>query len=82
MYYRDASSLWPDPFSFTISADNKTSDAHPVSIGWNCVELEHNTGTSGEEQLYLNGVSIIDVKVNNNDRTPYSVTIGGSQYSR
>jgi uncharacterized repeat protein (TIGR02543 family) len=82
VYYRDASSLWPDKFSFTISNDNKTSDAHPVSIGWNCVELEHDTGTTstpGEEQLYLNGVSIINIAPYNYDRTPYSVTIAGSQ---
>ena len=83
VYYRDASSLRVDKFSFTISNDNKTSDAHPVSIGWNCVELAHTTATTGltngVEQLYLNGVSIIDITVNNSDRTPYSVTLGGSQ---
>jgi uncharacterized repeat protein (TIGR02543 family) len=79
IYYRDASSLRPDKFSWTISNDNLTSDAHLVSIGWNCVELAHTTGTPGVEQLYLNGVSIIDVTVNNSDRTPYSVTLGGSQ---
>ena len=82
IYYRDAQSTWSDKFSFTISNDNKTSDAHPVSIGWNCIELEHDTGTTttpGEEQLYLNGVSIINIAPYNYDRTPYSVTIGGSQ---
>ncbi|MGD0645551.1 MAG: hypothetical protein ABSA75_11665 [Candidatus Bathyarchaeia archaeon] len=81
LYYRDLSSI-PSGFSHVISSDNKTSDAHPVSIGWNSVELQSTTGTigvNGEEQLYLNGVSIIDVSANNYDRTPYNVVIGGSQ---
>jgi hypothetical protein len=77
IYYRDLSS--PTGFSYTISTDNKTYDAYPVSIGWTCVELAQTTGTNGVEQLYLNGVSIIGVTVNNSDRIPYSVTIGGSQ---
>jgi hypothetical protein len=77
IYYRDLSS--PTGFSHSISNDNATYDANPVSIGWNCVELAQTTGTSGAEQLYLNGVSIIGVTVNNSDRIPFSVTIGGSQ---
>jgi len=77
VYYRDNSSYWG--FSCSISSDNSTLDAHPVSIGWHSVELKHLTGTSGEEQLYLDGVSIIDHTVNNNDRTVANVVIGGSQ---
>ncbi|MGA2683115.1 MAG: hypothetical protein ABSF44_15095, partial [Candidatus Bathyarchaeia archaeon] len=82
LYYRDVSSP-PGGFSFSISNDNKTSDAHPVSIGWNCVEMAHTTGTynqkNGVEQLYLNGVSTLNVTTYNADRTPYNAVIGGSQ---
>ncbi len=72
-------------FTFAISADNQTSDAHPVSIGWTSIELRQTTGTApstgGEEQFYLNGVQIFDEKnVSNFDRTPSNVIIGGSQY--
>lgn len=83
IYYRDVSSP-PSGFSFAISSDNRTLDATPVSIGWNCVELRHLTGTSGqgngEEQLYLNATLIVDAKnVWNFDRAPGNVVIGGSQ---
>ena len=81
VYYRDINSN--TGFSFSISTSNSTSDAYPVSIGWNCVELKHTTGASGTsygaEQLYVNGVSILDVSVDNYDRTPYYAVIGGSQ---
>jgi uncharacterized repeat protein (TIGR02543 family) len=80
VYYRNANSS--TGFDFSISASNSSSDATPVSIGWNCVELKHTTGTTttyGEEQLYLNGVSILDVSADNYQRTPSNVVIGGSQ---
>jgi uncharacterized membrane protein len=74
MYYRNLSSV--TGFSYSVSSN-------AVSIGWNCVELKHFTGTfnstNGEEELYLNGEPIIDVKVSNSDRTPANVVIGGSQ---
>ncbi|MGA2682155.1 MAG: hypothetical protein ABSF44_10200, partial [Candidatus Bathyarchaeia archaeon] len=82
LYYRDVSSP-PGGFSFSISNDNRTSDAHPVTIGWNSVEIEQTqsstTQRNGVEQLYLNGVSIIDVTTSNYDRTPADVVIGGYQ---
>jgi uncharacterized repeat protein (TIGR02543 family) len=80
VYYRNANSS--TGFDFSISTSNSTSDVTPVSIGWNCVELKHTTGTIttyGEEQLYLNGVSILDVSADNYERTPANVVIGGSQ---
>jgi uncharacterized repeat protein (TIGR02543 family) len=82
LYYRDVSSA-PGGFSFSISNDNRTSDAHPVTIGWNCLEIAQTTGTfnqrNGVEQLYLNGVSILDVTTYNYDRTVADVVIGGYQ---
>jgi uncharacterized repeat protein (TIGR02543 family) len=77
-YYRSANSS--TGFDFSISNSNSTSDATPVSIGWNCVELEQSIGTlgtNGEERLFVNGVSILDVSVNNYQRTPANVVIGG-----
>jgi len=85
LYYRDAiGSLNPSGFTFSISNDNQTSDAHPVSIGWNCVELKQHVGVSvyprdGTEQLFVNGNSVLDVFSSNWDRTPANVVIGGSQ---
>lgn len=77
VYYRDNMSTWG--FSASISTDNLTADAHAVTIGWHCVELKHLTGTSGEEELFVDGSPIIDHIVNNNDRTVANVVIGGSQ---
>jgi uncharacterized repeat protein (TIGR02543 family) len=82
VFYRDLSSV-PTGFSHIISDSNTTSTAQKVSIGWNCVELQSTTGTSdvnGKEQLYLNGVSIINATSNNYDRVPANVVIGGSQH--
>jgi uncharacterized repeat protein (TIGR02543 family) len=82
VYYRDLSSL-PTGFSHVISNSNTTSTAHAVSIGWNCLELQSTTGTinvTGKEQLYLNGVSILNATSNNYDRVPANVVLGGSQH--
>ena len=82
IFYRDTSSV-PTGFSRVISNSNSTSTAHPVTIGWNCLELKHTTGNStltGQEQLYLNGESIINATATfNTDRTPANVVLGGSQ---
>ena len=78
VYYRNANSS--SGFDFSISNSNSTSDATPVSIGWTCVELKQDIGTLGtygEEQLFVNGVSILDVSVDNYERTPANVVIGG-----
>lgn len=82
VYYRDLNAV--GGFSFSISDLNTTSTAHAVSTGWNSLELQHFTTTNGlptgiEEQLFLNGLSIINATTNNSDRQPYSVVIGGSQ---
>jgi uncharacterized repeat protein (TIGR02543 family) len=85
VYYRDnnVTTGTTPGFGFSISTDNSTSNATPVSLGWSCVELKHTTGASstsyGHEQLYINGVSILNVAVDNYDRTPYYAVIGGSQ---
>ena len=84
VYYRDLNNTVGSHggFAFSISTDNSTLDATPVSVGWNCVELKHTTGTVstlGKEQLYVNGVSVLSVLVNNYDRTPYNAVIAGSQ---
>ena len=86
VFYRDVSNIggsFPG-FAHVISDSNTTSTAHKVAIGWNCVELQHTTGTisaNGKEQLFLNGVSILNVtaSANNYDRTPYNAVIAGSQ---
>jgi uncharacterized repeat protein (TIGR02543 family) len=84
VYYRDVNvTTGTIPgFGFSISTNNSTSDATPVQSGaWTCVELKHTTGTStsyGQEQLYVNGVSVLDVSVDNYDRTPAYAVIGGS----
>jgi uncharacterized repeat protein (TIGR02543 family) len=85
LYYRDVANTNVPPlgFSSSISNDNLTSDAHSVSIGWNCVELAHTTGASassfGREILYLNGIPIVNITADNYDRTPASVVLCGSQ---
>ena len=84
VYYRDVNNtVGPIPgFAFFISNDNSTLDATPVSVGWNSVELKHTTGTVstlGKEQLFVNGVSVLSVLVDNYDRTPYNAVIAGSQ---
>jgi hypothetical protein len=67
-------------FSFSISTNNSTATAHPVTLGWQSVELKEVTGTSGEVQLFVNGVSVLDVVgINNSVRTPANVVLGGSQ---
>jgi len=69
-------------FSFSISTTNSTATAHPVTIGWHSVELKEITGTSGEIQLFLDGVSILDVVgINNSIRIPVNVVLGGSQHA-
>jgi uncharacterized repeat protein (TIGR02543 family) len=84
VYYRDVNvTTGTIPgFGFSVSTDNSTRDATPVQSGaWICVELKHTTGTStsyGQEQLYVNGVSVLDVSVDNYDRTPAYAVIGGS----
>jgi uncharacterized repeat protein (TIGR02543 family) len=82
VYYRDLAHS--EGFSFVISSNNSTSSAHPVSIGWTCIELSSLKGDTGQgngyEQLYLNGSLIINRQnVYNYDRTPTGVVIGGSQ---
>ena len=81
IFYRDSSG--GNGFSRSISTSNSTSTAHPVTIGWNCLELKHTTGNAtltGQEQLYLNGESIINATAPfNTDRTPANVVLGGSQ---
>ena len=83
VYYRDANSKWTGAlagFSFSISTDNKTSDAHPIQLGWNCLELKQDIGTSGQDELFLNGTAVLNVTVNNHDRgVPLDAIIGGSQ---
>ena len=82
IYYLSSYSSWP--FSCSISSDNQTSDAHPLSSlspGWHSVELEDyigNSTTLGEEQLFLDGQTIINVYTNNTARTVSGVVIGGS----
>jgi uncharacterized repeat protein (TIGR02543 family) len=78
VYYRSANSSLG--FDFSISTSNSTLNATPVSIGWNCVELKQSIGTLGiygKEQLFVNGISILDVSVDNYQRTPANVVIGG-----
>ena len=85
MFYRDATgSINPSGFSRVISTTNTTGNARPVTVGWTCLELEHSTGTPGQqngiEKLYVNGQLIAEVtNALNGDRTPYNAVIGGSQ---
>ncbi len=73
-------------FSRSISTSNSTSTAVRVTAGvWTCLELRETTASSagsgdGEEQFYVNGNLIADIKnVYNGFRTPANVVIGGSQ---
>jgi hypothetical protein len=81
LYYRDTPVS--NGFSHSISTDNDTDSAIPISVGWTSLELYHYTGADyshlGEEMLYVNGQLVVDVHPHNQDRTPANVIIGGSQ---
>ena len=88
IFYRENNGLG-NGFNRQISTSNSTSSALQVVAGvWTCIELRQWTANGnhvGEEQFYVNGQLIIDtintqgLVVNNGDRTPANVVIGGSQ---
>lgn len=88
VFYREATGASnPSGFARQISTSNSTSTAVRVTVGWTCLELKHLTASSpgvfnGEEQLFVNGILVVDAtNVANGDRTPANVIIGGSQTS-